>query len=229
MRLRTASTKWNVLGKYGPHEKLFFFLVKKEPLPISHDVPCKPFVSAETLKACVLLGLHLLAAEGEVGSSGSQASDLGDMWRQGCPKMFGMDQLLALDRRVRPPLGVRCISITTSAWLLESPGRLVKRGGDALSQGLGAWKGSFVVQHDHGSYLPRNEGCVLGELRVAGFPWFNMFAVSGRFSSGRVRELGAWKVNCHSKQTPFSHRGRAVTITERDVERKIKRKRRRVS
>ena len=45
-----------------------------------------PFVSAETLKACALIGLHLLAAEGEYGLSGSQSRDLGDMWRYGCPK-----------------------------------------------------------------------------------------------------------------------------------------------
>ena len=28
--LRTASTEWNVLGKYGPHGELFFFLIQKE-------------------------------------------------------------------------------------------------------------------------------------------------------------------------------------------------------
>ena len=41
-------------------------------------------VSAEPVKACALIGLHLLA-EGEAGSGG-QSPDLGDMWRQGCPK-----------------------------------------------------------------------------------------------------------------------------------------------
>ena len=38
------------------------------------------FVSAEMLKACALIGLHLMAAEGESGSSGSQSPVLGDMW-----------------------------------------------------------------------------------------------------------------------------------------------------
>ena len=38
------------------------------------------------------------------------------------------------------------------------------------------------------------------------------------------RGLGAWKVNCHSKQKPFSHRGRAVTFQERDVEREKRKK-----
>ena len=39
----------------------------------------------ETLTACALIFLHLLAAEGEAGSSGSQSPDLGDMRRHGCP------------------------------------------------------------------------------------------------------------------------------------------------
>ena len=68
VRLRTASTYWNVRGKYGPHGDLFFFLIKKEPLAVSSNVPSNPFVSAETLKACALIGLHPLTAEGEAGS-----------------------------------------------------------------------------------------------------------------------------------------------------------------
>ena len=32
VRLRTASTQWNVPRKYGPHGELFFFLLKKEPM-----------------------------------------------------------------------------------------------------------------------------------------------------------------------------------------------------
>ena len=145
-------------------------------MAVSNDVPFEPFVSAETLMACALVGLDFLAAEGEAGSSGSQSSDSGDM-RAG----------------------------------------LVKRGGGAISQGLGAWEGGLELPHDHGPSLTRNEGRVLGYLRVAGFPLFTLLAVSERFSC-----LGAWKVNCHSRQKPFSHRGWAVTIKERDVVRENK-------
>ena len=31
MRLRTASTCWNVPGKYGPHGELLYFLIQKKP------------------------------------------------------------------------------------------------------------------------------------------------------------------------------------------------------
>ena len=69
----------------------------------------------------------------------------------------------------------------------------------ALSQRLGAWEGCLGLPRDHGPSLPRNEGCVLGQVRVAGFPLFAVFAVSGRSSGGRVSGLGAWEVNRRSK------------------------------
>ena len=43
VRLRTASTHWNVPGKYWPHGELFFYLVKKEPVVASNDVSSNPF------------------------------------------------------------------------------------------------------------------------------------------------------------------------------------------
>ena len=52
----------------------------------SNEVLPNPCVSAEMLKACALIGLHLLAADYEMGSSGSQSRDLGDLWTYGCPK-----------------------------------------------------------------------------------------------------------------------------------------------
>ena len=72
VRLRTSSSSWNVLVKCGPHSELFFFSVRKEPVALTKAVPFKPFVSAQTLKACALIGLHLLAAEDEAGSIGGQ-------------------------------------------------------------------------------------------------------------------------------------------------------------
>ena len=69
-RLREVWAAWRAL---------FFFLVKKKPGP-------NPFVSAETLIVCALIGLHLLAADYQAGSSGSQSPDLGDAWKYGCPK-----------------------------------------------------------------------------------------------------------------------------------------------
>ena len=70
VRLRTLSTYWNVPQKYGPHGEVNFFLINKEPVVASDDVSSNPLVSAETHKACALIGLHLR----EAGSSGSQPS-----------------------------------------------------------------------------------------------------------------------------------------------------------
>ena len=64
---------------------------KKKPEVVSNEVLPDPFVSAETLKACALIDLHLLAADHEAGSSGSQSPDLGDMWKYSCPKSRGWE------------------------------------------------------------------------------------------------------------------------------------------
>ena len=90
--LRTASTHWNVLGKYGPHGESFLFLIKKEQVVASNEVLPNPCLSAETLESCALIGLHLLAADSEMGSSSSQSPDLGDMWKYGCPKKPDLEQ-----------------------------------------------------------------------------------------------------------------------------------------
>ena len=76
--------------KYGPYCELFFFFMKKEQVVASNGVVPNPCVSAETLEACALIGLHLLAADYEkVGSSGSQSIDPRDTWKHGCPKSMG--------------------------------------------------------------------------------------------------------------------------------------------
>ena len=93
VRLRRSSWFWNVQRKHGPHGELFFFLMK-EPFALTEAVKFKPFVPAQTLKACASIGLHLLAAEGESGSSRRQSPDLGHMRRRGCPKSPNLDSNL---------------------------------------------------------------------------------------------------------------------------------------
>ena len=60
---------------------------KKDQVVASNEVLPNPCASTETLKACALIGLHLLAADYEVGSSGSQSLDLGELWTYGCPNL----------------------------------------------------------------------------------------------------------------------------------------------
>ena len=97
------------------------FLIKKEQVVASNEVLPNPSVSAETLEACALIGLHLLAGGGDAGSSRSPSSGLGDLWRQGCPKARNGS---AVARQARPSLAVRCMSATTSAGLSRSSGRI---------------------------------------------------------------------------------------------------------
>ena len=54
VRLRTASTQWNVSGKYGPFGEPFFFLIKKkEPMILSESIGFGP----------ALFGMHMMAEE----------------------------------------------------------------------------------------------------------------------------------------------------------------------
>ena len=43
-------------------------------------------ISAETVKACALIGLHMMAEEMTLRSDSDFSPDLGDMWKYGCPK-----------------------------------------------------------------------------------------------------------------------------------------------
>ena len=79
--LRTACTHWNVPRQYKPHGEPFLFLIQKEQVVASNDVLPNLCLSADTLEAWALIDLHLLAADYEVGSSGNQSPDLGDLWR----------------------------------------------------------------------------------------------------------------------------------------------------
>ena len=66
-----AVSVWNVPGKYVPHGELFFFLIKKEAFVLTKAVEFRPRVKAETLRACALIGPHLMAAGGASGFSSS--------------------------------------------------------------------------------------------------------------------------------------------------------------
>ena len=90
--LRTSSRVWNVLGKFGPHGEVFFFLIQKGPFAL------KPCVPAETLKACALSGLHLMAAGGESGSSSSSGVSSPELVRG---TLCGKKTLLAPEMRAQ--------------------------------------------------------------------------------------------------------------------------------
>ena len=78
VRLRTASTQSNVPGKYGRYGELFFFFLKKKPMVLSELVRFGPSIPVETVKACALVSLHMMAEENsgwsENGSSVSSSS-----------------------------------------------------------------------------------------------------------------------------------------------------------
>ena len=89
--LRTSTSGWNVRKKNGPHGKLSFFLVRKEPFVLTKAVEFRPCVTAETLKVCALIGLHMIAEEATSLSPSGLSLDLGgnvELWRSNEPPFF---------------------------------------------------------------------------------------------------------------------------------------------
>ena len=81
MYLRTVSTHWNAPGKKGPHGELFNFFLEKEPMAISQLTEFGRCISAERVKACALIGLHMMAEENALRSNSDSSPDLGVMVR----------------------------------------------------------------------------------------------------------------------------------------------------
>ena len=81
-----TSTHWNVPKKSGSHGELFFFLLKKEPMVLSELVEFGPSTSAETVTACALIDLHMMASENAPRSDRDSSPDLGEMCKFGCPR-----------------------------------------------------------------------------------------------------------------------------------------------
>ena len=97
----------------------------------------------------------------------------------------------------------------TSAMSITSP--LKSNGGSgqvkwslSFPRGLGGRTGGIKVPLVNGPFVPRNEGCVQGEVRVSGLSSFLVFGVPTKLSGRLV-----------TAAKPFSHRGRAVTKRRR--------------
>ena len=78
VRLRTTSSQWNVPGRYGPYCELFFFLSKKEPMVLRELVRFGPSIPVEAVKACAMVGLHMMA---EVSASRARYTNTSSIWK----------------------------------------------------------------------------------------------------------------------------------------------------
>ena len=109
----------NIAKKYGPYGQLFFFLVKKEPVVVREAVDFGPCVPAEALKACALIGLHVVADEVTSLSLNGLSPELGDEWEVWHSKDFVERRRWRLDTH----LPVRCVTPTLKVSLFKSLGR----------------------------------------------------------------------------------------------------------
>ena len=187
--LRTASTHWNVQGKYCPHGELFFLLLKKEPtVVLSELIEFGQGISAETVKACALIGLHMLAEEialrsdsdpsPDLGACGGMAAQKKKFWRSNGVEWAGSEATSSLEYHEHN-VGNLALEVVGQNWSSEVISFLRR---------LGGWAGGIKLPLVNGPFMPRNEGCVLGELRVAGSPSFAVFRLAGWVHGGRGRD-----------------------------------------
>ena len=160
--LRTSSMEWNVPGKYGPHGELFFFLIQKEPAIAPNSETFSPFFnagirtllfSADVLKKCALLALHVIAEEGRDGH-GCHVPGLEDEWKMGCPKSPKWEskgEAWSEDESVSSS-GCRGGNVCNDAVHVIG----LCGPGDKIS-GLGAGKGGIELSHGPGHAMQGND------------------------------------------------------------------------
>ena len=101
--------------------ELLVFLIKKEQVVAPNEVLPNPYVSAETLKTCAPIGLHLQTTDYEVISSSSQFLDVGDCGNMGVQRVrFAA----ACVRQVSSLETMNSMDTTTSAGSLKSLDRI---------------------------------------------------------------------------------------------------------
>ena len=149
--------------------------------------------SADVLKKCALLALHVIAQEGRDGD-GCHVPGLGDEWKMElhqCAQCGRVKAKLGRTTNVCP-----LEALVKAVWVQRCVARhrVVWAWGQDLSflAGLGAGKGGIELSHGPGHAMPGNEWAL-----VAGLP-----LLKGPLSQ---------------QDKPFSHRGRAVTKTKRVV------------
>ena len=131
---------WNVFEKYGFHDELFIIFNQKEPFAFTQVVECRPHFTAETWKACALLGLHMIAEEADSSSCRGFSLELG-------PRNLSWKTTTDFRQEARVRLAVVCASTILCVALWISWTELVKRGGGVLSRRLGADAGRIELPH----------------------------------------------------------------------------------
>ena len=114
---------------------------------INADIRVPFFFSADVLKKCALLSLHLIAEEGR-GAGGCYAQGLGDEWKMGCPKspMWESEgEAWSEDESV------------SSSGFREGNGTSLGCMRSLFSCRIGAGKGGFKLPHGPGHAMQGNE------------------------------------------------------------------------
>ena len=138
----------------------------------------------------------MMAEENALRSDRDSPLDLGEMWKFGCPQ-----SPVWSDDSIEEERGEDTSSVEHNVSI-----EVVKQHVIDLSflGGMGGLAGGNKLPLVNRPFVPRNEGCVEGELRVPGFSLLLVLGVPKMLSGGIV-----------TAAKPFSHRGRTLTTRKR--------------
>ena len=140
-----------------------------------------PDISADPVKACALIGPHIMAEENALRSDRGSCLAQGEMWKYCYPKslVWSGDGFEGEGSQDTSSVGYYehnvdnlAIEVVGQSWSSE-----------VISFFLEDWEsraGGTEPPFVYGPLVPRNEGCVQGELRVSGFSSFTVVGVAGK-------------------------------------------------
>ena len=140
--------------------------------------------SAETVKVCAMIGLHMMAEENALRSDRVSSPDLGEMWKYGCPKSQVWSDDGLEEERGEDTSSVEYYEHTVDNLAIEVVGQNWSSEMVSLSLFLeeSGSSGGIKLPQGNERFMPSNERCVQGELRVSGFSSLLVFDVPKELS-----------------------------------------------
>ena len=144
------------------------------------------------------------------------------MWRHGCPKSL---EWVSSCSACETSLGCELYEHNNQCRAIEVVGQ--DWSSEVVALFLEDWELGRVALSCHMTVdlLCQEMRDALGYLRVAGFPLFTVFAVSGRVLLRKSERIGCLERSTVTANNPFSNRGQAVTLNKKDVVRENTEKR----
>ena len=173
---------------------------------LSELVELGPCIPAETVKACALIGLHMMAEENALRLDGDSCPKLRDMWRYGCPKSPVWSSVGDEWARSEGTSSFEDYEHNVDNLALEVVGQI----GQVVSPFLEDWELGRVALSCHMAM-----DILCQEMRDA--CWVSSNSQNSPLSLFSQNQSSSLVLELSQQRNLFSQHGRSVTFEERDV------------